>query len=460
MSFATLWNESPRKAVVRRNRPLVLEALEDRTLLSYSFTLIAETGDRSSYSAVQTGTINQDGTVAFLSTLHSGGQAIIASDGESYRIIAVTSDLVESFVASTPINAQGRVAFRANLRGGGQAILRGDGGPLTRIADSTAKSDLSEIVANPDLNDHGTVVFAANYRDKSGQAILGWEDGKRTEVSHNGTSWAEIQNNARINNNGLVSFRATLVGEGQGIFVNRNGTDDPRIVTDDTLYRDFTAAPPINDAGVVVTVANLWAEGQHFLKHDGEKLQVLETTGKVFSAFGSRCIDNFDRVSVRATLTAGGVGLFAGFDTEKDRVVVTGDELFGSTVTNVTFGGGNSCNDNGQFAFIATLEDGRTVIVRANPDQPSPRPPSLDTWAAETLNLGSWPVLATPAAESLRSPATAAGFLAVEPAADLLLSGASPRPATGGLDLVMSQDDCLTAFPESFVEEMSRLWIA
>lgn len=454
MSFATLWNESPRKRVARRSRPLVLEALEERTLLSYSFTLVAETGDRSSYSAIQTGTINQDGTVVFLGTLHSGGQVIIASDPDrgSYRIIAITSDPVESFTTGMPINAQGRVAFRANLRGGGQAILRGDGGPLTRIADSTAKSDLSEIVGAPDHNDHGTVVFPANYRDKSGQAILRWDDGKRTEVSHNGKSWDEIQNNARINNNGLVSFRATLVGGGQGIFVNQNGTDHLRIGTDE-LYMDFTAAPPMNDAGVIVTVANLWEGGQHFLMHDGEKLQVLATTDKVFSDFGSRCIDNFNRVSVRATLTAGGVGLFAGFDAVKDRVVVTGDELFGSTVTNVTFGGGYSCNDNGQLSFFATLEDGRTVMVRADPDQPSPRPPSLDTWAAEALNLGSLPVIADPAGESIFA-AMPAGLRAVERAVDLVLTRAEPIQAVPGLDHRTDQRDSQTAFRELFAEDL------
>jgi hypothetical protein len=103
------------------------------------------------------------------------------------------------------------------------------------------------------------------------------------------------------------------------------------------------------------------------MMHDGQEPKILGATGEDFRAFGGRCLDNYDRVAFRATLAAGGAGVFAGFDPEKDRVLVVGDELFGSTVTDVLFAGSNGCNDSGQFALRAVLADGRTVLVRADP---------------------------------------------------------------------------------------------
>src|SRR5262245_5456970 len=85
----------------RRARPLFLEAVEGRMLLSYSFALIADTGPQ--YSGLEVGqAINDRGAVAFEANLRSGGAGIFTRnpDGSQGPIIAITSDLIRTFTLS------------------------------------------------------------------------------------------------------------------------------------------------------------------------------------------------------------------------------------------------------------------------------------------------------------------------------------------------------------------------
>jgi hypothetical protein len=88
-----------------------------------------------------------------------------------------------------------------------------------------------------------------------------------------------------------------------------------------------------------------------------------------------------------AGLRSGGSGIFRGPDPVADVIIASGDPLFGSTVANVFFTEGG-LNDNGQVAFVAQLEDGREVVVRA---QPVPEPSSLVLGVTGALfGLGYW----------------------------------------------------------------------
>jgi hypothetical protein len=53
--------------------------------------------------------------------------------------------------------------------------------------------------------------------------------------------------------------------------------------------------------------------------------------------------------------------------TQDDPVIATGDQLFGSTVTQLVGVSGTYLNNRGQIAFQYELADGRTGIARADP---------------------------------------------------------------------------------------------
>src|SRR5262249_10300540 len=99
-----------------RARPLALEALEDRCLLSsYSFTLLADDSPDSPFllPGPATGgipTINDHGTVAFQAGLKSGDEGVFTRDTQgNLGIIATTSDLISDFRIAGGINDAGTV---------------------------------------------------------------------------------------------------------------------------------------------------------------------------------------------------------------------------------------------------------------------------------------------------------------------------------------------------------------
>ena len=70
-------------------------------------------------------------------------------------------------------------------------------------------------------------------------------------------------------------------------------------------------------------------------------------------------------VAFEATLDlGGGAGIFTGPDPIGDKVIQSGDALFGSTVTEVELA---DLDDAGRVAFEAHLADARFVVGRADP---------------------------------------------------------------------------------------------
>src|SRR5690348_4823366 len=64
-------------------RRLTLEVLEDRMLLSYTLTPIADTSPGGPYSGLEVGqAINDRGQVALLAVLKAGGQAIYRTEAD------------------------------------------------------------------------------------------------------------------------------------------------------------------------------------------------------------------------------------------------------------------------------------------------------------------------------------------------------------------------------------------
>src|SRR5260370_14620748 len=96
-------NASPPRRLTRSPRVCRpgIEMLEDRFLPSiYSFTLLADDGPHSFFSAGSLGTptMNDQGTVTFHAALRSGGEGVFTRDtAAGLGIIAITSSRLHGF---------------------------------------------------------------------------------------------------------------------------------------------------------------------------------------------------------------------------------------------------------------------------------------------------------------------------------------------------------------------------
>ncbi len=382
--FNALRGRTRRRAAARRRfpsqavrpRPPVLEALEDRMLLSYSFKLLADDGSFfGEFPAGTAPTLNNPGTGMFRATLKSGGEGIFTRDMEGkLGIIAITSDLISGFPVGSIINDAGTAAFPADLRAGGQAIFTGDGGSLSPIADTGPKSPFSGFLAPvASINNEGTVAFRATLKESALTGIFTKPADKPLSMYYvTGDEYvAFLSSNIQRNGNN-VAFRATLNdGTGRdGVFLG-DGLMTTTIATTGPLYSALTGGYA-NDAGTVVFVATLTGGGQAIVTGDGgDPVPLVDTNDGSFSSFfGIAAINNDGQVDFAANLVGGGSGLFSVRDGDVNKIIGTGDPLFDSTV--VSFPAQpfppRALNNPGQLGFRASLADGRTVLVRADPD--------------------------------------------------------------------------------------------
>ncbi len=155
-----------------RRPPLLVEALEERALLSYAFTFIADGDRQSPYSALRfLAGINNDGVVAFQANLRAGGESVLASDGAT--VTPLESTYPGTVLATaTPINNLGQAAY-VTATGTYRVLWVSDGNGPVPILDTSGP--YSSILL-PDMNDLGSVAYVANLR-AGGQAIDLYQQG-------------------------------------------------------------------------------------------------------------------------------------------------------------------------------------------------------------------------------------------------------------------------------------------
>jgi hypothetical protein len=399
-----------RSARSQLNRLPFLEPLEERTLLSYSFTLIADNDPHSPYSVVENGPINDQGALAFRAVLKSGGEGLFtrAMDG-SLGIIAITSDLVRTFPAGFSINKGGTVSFGADLRDGVRTIFTGSGQELTRLVDTGPDSPFSDLLLPAaTINDAGAVAFRATLKS-GGAGLFMVRPGEQPRSLYvSGGPFTAFLSPADLQRNGeTVAFRAILSTGAEGIFTGSGEATVTIVTTGEALSAVSNGS--INDAGTVAFRATLSAGGQAVLTGNGGPLTVIaDTSGPFSSFFDNASINIAGTVAFAANLKDGGNGIFTGPDPAADKIVATGDPLFGSTVVSIdaTPFPPRGLNNAGQLTFVAQLADGRTVLVRADPvgelnpcsvflvpSKASPPPVGEQiTWTATATNCGQTPV--------------------------------------------------------------------
>jgi len=342
--------------------------------IPYTYTFIADnTGPFSSVNVIgRSPSINDAGTVAFLADLRAGGTGVFTGAGGPPTTIATTAGPLSFFLSGPYINIAGTVAFVANLDDGTSAVFTGSGGPLTPLYTSPPFSEL--FFAAP-INAVGTVAFLASFPSDTG--VFSGNGGPLTIIAdtNRGPFNGFTVNQQDINNAGTVAFYATLPAPtpGEGIFMGSGGAVTPVFSTSGFSTLFFGLA--LNDPG---TAAFLLIEpgGQpRIVTGNGGPLTTVADTTGLFSSFslGGPAINNAGTVAFLASLDDENSGIFSGPDPVSDKVIETGDALFGSSVASL-FLFREGLNDAGQIAFLATLADGREVVGRADP---VPEPPIL-----------------------------------------------------------------------------------
>ncbi|MBA3572469.1 MAG: hypothetical protein H0W34_10960 [Pyrinomonadaceae bacterium] len=265
-------------------------------------TVVADTsGEFADFGPVA---LNDSNTVAFYSRFDDGRRGIFKISGAAVTNITELLECCSPFSPNVHINNAGTVVFQVSLSPVESAIYTGRGGPLTIIAKSG--EEFRRFGGSPWISEHGQVVFSAYAADRRQAVYLANDSSIAKLMEVNGYPYTFPS----MSSSGEITFFSDFA---------------------DTLGRVITRITE----GVATTLVSV----------DGpfERLYVPSTTpGGRYAFMGG--------------LDLGGFGIFTGPDPVKDKVIRTGDPLFGSTVHEVGFYRG--LNDRGDVAFRYRLVNG------------------------------------------------------------------------------------------------------
>jgi hypothetical protein len=342
---------------------VLLIAAPSASAITYTFTKIADSSGPLGIMA-DGPAINSKGEVAFQAPLDAGGQGIFRGDGGPLTTIASGSSTYPQFTIRPSISDSGLVAYVRTISASSSRVEVSDGTSTTIVADSTGPN-FATFIGWPRINDNNVVAFAAT-RDGGGTGVFTATSTAAFSTIVQ-TGFTGISPNITFSNTGKVAFRGNSPSTGGWAIFAANGAVTTPIATVAGPYSTFAGNASINDDGWVTFRATL--DGQtvdHLFKSNGgPAIDITDTNGPYSFAF-IPAINNSGLVAFRASLDNGTSGIFTGPDPQADKVIVSGDPLDGSTVQTATIHN-DSLNDNGQIAFRATLADGRFGIYRADP---------------------------------------------------------------------------------------------
>jgi hypothetical protein len=383
---------------------------------TFTFTKIADDSGPFSFVDVSFGpepVINNRGTVAFLTNLDTGGAGIFTGSGGATTTIAIANysgpfGTLGMFDSPPALNDEGTVAFLAILNSGvprsffGGGLFTSNGGSTTFIADNNLR--IAPFLGNPAINNEGTIAITAPLSGVS-DLLFTVSGGATTLIADNSGPFSGFGSTA-INDAGTVAFFASRDEGSNGLFTTSGGAITS-IADSSGPFGFLLGGPAINNTGTLAFSA--FRDFQDFLEggggggiftsSGGVTTIIADNTGP-FRTFGSGvpALNDAGTVAFLASLDEGGSGIFTGPNPVTDKVIATGDSLFGSTVTSLSFNrlSSKGLNNAGQLTFFAQLADGSSGIFRADPEstqnpQPVSEPASvLDLLAVGALGIGTW----------------------------------------------------------------------
>jgi hypothetical protein len=315
----------------------------------YTFTKISDS--TGPYSSFIDSSINDNGTVAFLGNLKAGGAGISRGNGGPLTTIADTAGPLGALGRPT-INSLGHIAFLGVADAGGNTAYRSDGLSLTPIATGA--------IGTPVVDDTDTVAFITGAGLFKGNGI-----GSPTQIYGAFEGFTGFGSNEIDFKAGLVAFFANRTGGSFGIF--KGGSFSPVTIADSSTFSGF-GSPAINSNGKVAFVTVRPGAPKTIYSGSGGGFIIfdVDTTGP-FSDFAVELgINNSDTIVFLGLLDAGGGGIFTGPNPATNKILVTGDTLFGSIITELGLST-SAINSSGQVPFSYTLANGISGVAVATP---------------------------------------------------------------------------------------------
>ena len=340
--------------------------------IKYNFTEIADTS--GNLKALGIPVINNLGIVGFKAQLDEGGNSLFSSDGYTTTTIADTSSNFSFIGDDVSINDVGTIAFIAGQSRQNPQVVgvyTSDGKTLkTIITTPTTDENGVGFRANSfeevSINNTGIVALIESISSRAQIVLIG--DGSNTKQISRSAS--PLFSGLQISDRGNVVFSYYILEIYTGdistttLIASARGFSDGKV--------DFVTNPSFNNSGTFAyiigsgdTVKNEFIQSEVVTKKGNTTTTVAGTSGD-FNNFGSTSINDRGTVAFIANLDAGGEGIFTGNNPKTDKVIATGDSLFGYTVVDLDFAS-EGLNNSGQITFVAKLANNTQVVVRANP---------------------------------------------------------------------------------------------
>ncbi|HTB20032.1 MAG TPA: IPT/TIG domain-containing protein [Bryobacteraceae bacterium] len=336
---------------------------------TYTYTKITDNSPGGAFSLVRFSTflINANGTVVFSATGNANG----IYTGSGNAITTVVADDTTHFGLSS-FNDSGTVVYAKGesiytVAPGGTPFLAGSG----------------SLILFPAINNAGTVAFGGLdtsilARTASGdvQTLV-----SNTDLPRSDALAAPNLGGVSINSSGTVAFYALSVATGApcncATYIIQ-GTGPATVVA---AFQEGNEAPQINDSGAVAFAGTYQNVKGVFVASGGQVGAVVDLGTQVVSLGTSVSLNNKGEVAYVAKFGISPFvqGVFTGPDQVADKVIGTGDPLFGSVVSDIFYppSSGRFLNDKGQVVFSYRLSNGLSGIAVATPVASTTPPPTL-----------------------------------------------------------------------------------
>jgi uncharacterized protein (TIGR03437 family) len=347
---------------------------------SYTFTKITDDAPGSTlggYSFLGPFLINSSGAAAFTAAKVEAGTGIYSGSGNGISTLYVgglnfSSPLVGK---ATGFNDSGTVVF---LNSG-----------LGQVYTVTARGTLFQVGAGglfPVINNAGTVAYGGS---NSILTRTGTADPQTlvsdTALPRSNALAAPGLTGLSMNNSGTVAFYALDVASGAscrcGIYTAGPGAPTPVAPLQDNL--SSSVVPQINDNGAIAFLGTYQSVKGVFVASNGQIAAAVDLGTQVVSlgAASNVSVNSKGEVAYWAKFGISPFvdGIFTGPDKVADKVIGTGDPLFGSVVSEIAESQvpGRFLNDNGQVAFSYKLSNGLSGVAVATPMASETPPPIL-----------------------------------------------------------------------------------